>query len=737
LAESEIAEDGIENIENIIPYSNNREHILDELRFLDLLLYSEVKKFRNKTNHDLRGVVITEEEINEITSSSSPLTNIGKGQYHYEVEDGVSSSIGNLRSYIDKRMKSSLENKTFLALPTLSKLFNLTNMEKLVVVLCLAAEFDTKYGRLYAYLQDDMTKKRPTVDLVLRLLSKNSEEKLDLMQIISANSPLMRYNLIQFDDDSNNVNPLLSSRYLKLDERIVAFLLGISFMEPKLGRSLEIIYPEERNDVTIPSELKNYLEMIKSGKIKQTKKIVLNLGGPDEIAKRSFAEAVCKELNVLLLSIDLKDILQKNLPHEWSMRTLCRETLLLPAALYVKGFDITDDEKESNQLLKVLAKSIEEIGWFFFLSGNGKWHPIDNHGNITLISHTVEMPNINSRKEIWQTLSEAYRFDNDVDFETLATKYLFTRYRIERALYHARDLAKKREGEDCKINMKDLYEGCRAQCGQNLASLARKVNPLFTWNDIVLPPNIKDQLKEICYSIKHRRLVYEQWGFEKKLSLGKGLNVLFSGPSGTGKTMAAEIIANDLNLEMYKIDLSMVVSKWIGKTEKNLSGIFNEAREMNAILFFDEADSLFGKRTSIKDSHDRYANMEINFLLQKLEEFDGIVILASNYKENIDNAFSRRMHHAVEFPFPDEESRLTIWENIFPKDAPLENNVDLRYLANKFKISGGNIKNVALCAAFLAAEASSPISMIHVMKALKREYMKMGTIPPDVDLNLM
>ena len=223
-------------------------------------------------------------------------------------------------------------------------------------------------------------------------------------------------------------------------------------------------------------------------------------------------------------------------------------------------------------------------------------------------------------------------------------------------------------------------------------------------------------------------MVYGQWGFDRKLSLGKGLNILFSGPSGTGKTMAAEIMAHELKLDIYKIDLSVIVSKYVGETEKNLSKIFQEAETSNAILFFDEADTLFGKRSEVRDSHDRYANIEIGYLLQKMEEYTGIVILASNLRKNIDEAFTRRMHFSVDFPFPDEGHRLKIWRTIFPSEAPLHEDIDFAFLAKRFKIAGGNIKNIALNGAFLAAENSKRIGMSHIIQATKREYQKMGKL---------
>lgn len=222
-------------------------------------------------------------------------------------------------------------------------------------------------------------------------------------------------------------------------------------------------------------------------------------------------------------------------------------------------------------------------------------------------------------------------------------------------------------------------------------------------------------------------MVYDQWGFARKIA-GKDLNVLFSGPPGTGKTMAAGIIAAELGLDLYKIDLSQVVSKYIGETEKNLQHIFQAAENSNAILFFDEADTLFGKRSQVKDAHDRYANLEISYLLQQMEEYDGVALLATNLHANVDEAFLRRLKFSIEFPFPDEPARLLIWQEFFPPAVPTSSDIDFPFLARQFKLAGGNIKNIVLNAAFLAAARDEPVSMRHIILAAHREYQKMGKI---------
>jgi SpoVK/Ycf46/Vps4 family AAA+-type ATPase len=256
--------------------------------------------------------------------------------------------------------------------------------------------------------------------------------------------------------------------------------------------------------------------------------------------------------------------------------------------------------------------------------------------------------------------------------------------------------------------------------------LAQKIDPKYSWDDIVLPADQLSQLKELCSQAKYRYKVYGDWGFDRKLSLGKGMNAMFSGPPGTGKTMAAEVIADALQLDLFRIDLSQVVSKYIGETEKNLHQIFLEAQAGHAILFFDEADALFGKRSEVKDAHDRYANVEIGYLLQKMEEYEGVAILATNLRQHIDDAFLRRMTFVVEFPFPDVEYRRRIWQVVFPEAAPISEDVDFDLLAREIKLAGGNIKNIALRAAFFAAANGGRISTSHLWQAALREHQKLG-----------
>jgi SpoVK/Ycf46/Vps4 family AAA+-type ATPase len=279
----------------------------------------------------------------------------------------------------------------------------------------------------------------------------------------------------------------------------------------------------------------------------------------------------------------------------------------------------------------------------------------------------------------------------------------------------------------------DLFSAARAQTGNALVTLARRLESPYRWPDLVLPPRTMQQLQEVRAAIRHRTVVLEGWGFAARHGVSRGLNILFAGSSGVGKTMAAQILAHDAELDIYRIDLSSVVSKYIGETERNLERIFVAARASNAVLFFDEADALFGKRSEIKDAHDRYANIEVSYLLQRMEDYDGVAILATNLRRNLDDAFARRLHHVVEFPQPEAADRERLWRAMLPPLAPLARDIDLAFLARQFELTGGHIRNVVLAAAFLAAEEAAPISMRHLMRAVAREIQKLGRMPSRAD----
>jgi SpoVK/Ycf46/Vps4 family AAA+-type ATPase len=274
----------------------------------------------------------------------------------------------------------------------------------------------------------------------------------------------------------------------------------------------------------------------------------------------------------------------------------------------------------------------------------------------------------------------------------------------------------------------DLDRGARHASASGLSELAVALDAPFVWDDLVLPQRPQALLRSISSFLRHRDLVLSEWGYERTVARSQGLNVLFAGESGTGKTMAAQVLARELGLDIYRIDLAATVSKYIGETEKNLDRIFAAAEGSNAILFFDEADALFGRRSEVRDSHDRYANIEVAYLLQRMDSYPGAVVLATNFRQNMDDAFLRRLDFVIDFPFPEADDRRRIWRLVLPQQAPVDDDLDLDFLANQFRLSGGNIRNASLAAAFSAAEDNTPIGMGHLIQAVALEYTKLGRL---------
>lgn len=451
--------------------------------------------------------------------------------------------------------------------------------------------------------------------------------------------------------------------------------------------------------------------------------------------RQALAHWVCQQFRLPLLLADTKKLIDGPLPFGDMARLLCREAVLQPAALCLEHFDSLLDVDDSLQpKLQTLCTELESWGGLTFLLGSQPWQPQALLKHSLFIEFACPVPDEITRHQFWsRQLDRHSELLGEQGVAELASKFQLTPGQILDAIRNAENLAQWREPGSGRLTIDDLHIACQHQSSQELSRLAKKIEPLYDWQDIVLPDDQTRQLREIASHVKYKQTVMGKWGFGKKFSLGFSVTALFAGPSGTGKTMAAEVIAKELSLELYKIDLSSVISKYIGETEKNLQRIFTAASDSNAILFFDEADALFGKRSEVKDAHDRYANIEIAYLLQKMEEYSGIVIMATNLKKNMDEAFVRRIRFIIDFPLPDEKQREKIWRNMFPHQVPISPNVNLSELARKMKITGGNIKNISLRAAYLAAENDEIVKMDDLILASKYELKKMGNLYVDAD----
>jgi SpoVK/Ycf46/Vps4 family AAA+-type ATPase len=714
-------------------FSNNLEHIITELNRMDLKLRLHILRTRQDIDwkeDELRGLYISEKEISSRISDDFKVSpDISSNLSSDPLYKSLLEELTTLDKQIDaKKAEAFLQGKP-LRLERLKEIFSLNSFDKDVLLLCLLPELDVKYERLFGYAQDDVTKRRPTIALATDLLCSSLEDKLATREAFSPQSALIINYLLRFDEDPSAKAMSLAAKALKIDERILNYLLESDQIDYRLLPFTSLSKSQLRlADVIQPDAIKNRLvQLIQS----RNGGLVFYFQGSHGVGKQTTAEALCQDFGCPLLVIDVSRLLAEETNFEMLTQLIFREAKLLDAAIFWDNFDLLLAE-DKKLCLNDAIEGLRNCSYLNFLAGELPW----GRGHILHGTPFVDIkfpnPSYVERKKLWEVhLNSHFSLAPDIDLATLSNKFLFTGGQIRDAVTNAQNLARWRASEE--LSMDDLYTACRSQSNRKLNTLAHKIESKYTWADIILPGEQMIQLREVTNYVKYRQLVYGEWNFNQKLSLGKGLNVLFAGPSGTGKTMAAGIMANELKLDIYKIDLSTVVSKYIGETEKNLSKIFEEAETSNAILFFDEADALFGKRSEVRDSHDRYANIEIAYLLQRMEEYEGVVILATNLRKNMDEAFVRRMHFIVEFPSPEEEHRYQIWMSIFPTEAPLSNSVDFEFLARQFKITGGNIKNIALNAAFLAADSGDTITMDHLILATRREFQKMGKLCLEAD----
>lgn len=714
-------------------FQSNIDLLLAEFKRIELKVRLRLLSMRKNNSQseedDFKGLYVSEKQIDAIVSN---LHFQQEGQPSWPENSPIGTLAGSLKQYEEdlvEKKKEGLRRGLTFRLNDLERLFGLSIFDLDTLLVCLLPELDLAYQRIYAYLQDDVTKKSPTVNFVLQLLCNSYTDMLKARQAFSPEAPLLKYHLISLHDDHIPGPTTLLAKFIHVDERITNYLLETNTIDAHLLPFAHLVYPTLKlQDVILTQEIKQLLTKLVTQY--KGKALICHLHGIYGVGKQTTAEAVCSEFGVPMLYVDLNEMVLVDIPPELLVPLIFREGILQNAALYLNGYDLLlRDEKVIKPAYKAVMKELENYPHLVFLGGEKNWQPRGRLEYKSFIDIELPVPSYLVRKQLWQQQwNGASALAGDVDLGDVANKFRFSGGQIRDAITTARNLARWRNPGNELVTKQDLYSACRKQSREILNTMAHKIQPKYDWDDIILPEDQMEQLREICSYVKHYSTVYGDWGFERKLSLGKGLNVLFAGPSGTGKTMAAEIIAHELGLELYKIDLSAIVSKYIGETEKNLDRIFQEGQTSNAILFFDEADALFGKRSEVRDSHDRYANIEIAYLLQKMDEYDGIVILATNLRKNMDEAFSRRMHFALEFPIPDENDRYRIWKSIFPPEVPLAKDVDIKFMARQFKITGGNIKNIALGAAFLAAEDGGCLNTENLVRATKREYQKMGKL---------
>jgi SpoVK/Ycf46/Vps4 family AAA+-type ATPase len=689
------------------PYANTQDYLAEAFRLITLRLHCEIVRVRcmraANPRESFLGLFLSDEEVDLLLAGmySVPLPTTAT------IID-LDAEIVQLEDRIAARLSAT---HTTLRPHQLVETFQLAPLAVPIILLALAFEVDSRFSQVYAYLQNDVSRRWLSPGLALRLIDRQPSDPA-ARALFYAEEPLIRYRLIALHTPAGQVRPPLIDRPLKLDDRVVEYLFGSDAIAAPLRDLAELRHYEDDLDA-LPCDpetrqaLLNLCQMWRTGK----RQHVL-LRGARGIHKTLAAGTITARLGYPLLLIDC-DVLARRTGEDVAelLRLAVREALLQGAILHLRHVDALDAPGQA------AAAAIDALPVIF-----SAVTPSEAFSALPAIS--FDLPGYALRRRLWQTHMNGSGDANLVD--VLAGRFKLTPGQIEAAVQQAQEKTWLRDGLERSPHREDYFAGSRAQSNPSLEQLAHKIVAPHVWADLVLPAAQVQQLQDIVNRVRHAHTVMQEWGFAKRLGTKQGVMALFSGPSGTGKSMAAGILAQALGLDMYKIDLSGVVSKYIGETEKNLNRIFAEASAGNVVLFFDEADALFGKRSEVKDAHDRYANIEISYLLQRMEFFDGITILATNFSQNMDEAFTRRLDHVVEFPFPRPDDRERIWRSLFPPDAPLADEIDFAFLAGQFELAGGNIKNCALTAAFYAAESDQHIGMAHLLQAVARELQKLG-----------
>ena len=584
------------------------------------------------------------------------------------------------------------------SLDILSQKFNLSAFERDILLLCLSIELRPEISMLCEKLQGE-SKNYPTLNLALSYLPYSNS------QVISRNYPLLRWELIEVLP-----NYSFTRAPIRLEKRILSYILGVNEFDEKLIGIIQPI-PEELEANYLPKSQLNLVDnMVSIWSNESNEKPILQICGSEIYSKYAIASQLCKNLNLNLFVLLANQLPTKPKELEEIKRRWEREAILTNGVLLL---DLDEIEGVNKSIEPIISSFIETLGVPLIISSSerrsSRYRPI--------IYFDLPSLSYEEKQSIWlENLGDRSAQLNG-QLDRVASQFNLSPHAIEATSYSV--LVNEKNGHslsDC------LWNSCRTSARPKLDNLAQRIESDATWEDLIIPESEKDLLKDLAIQVKQKVKVYEQWGFGGK-KRGLGITALFHGSSGTGKTMAAEVIANTLNLDLYRIDLSSVVSKYIGETEKNLKKIFDAAESGGTVLLFDEADAIFGKRTEVKDSHDRHANVEVSYLLQRMEAYQGLAILTTNLKQNMDRAFLRRIRFIVKFEFPDTESRSKIWQGIFPAFAPTSG-LKFDKLAN-LHANGGDIKNIALNAAFIAAEANEPIMMKHLLEAAKKENAKL------------
>ncbi len=606
--------------------------------------------------------------------------------------------------------------------PLLARLrrgFSLSRLDLTIIAILLAPELDHELERAYTFAVDDFTRKRGDVGFITRLIGAGDPETADLaLTRFDDGAPLRRHGVVALAAAGEAAATMRAAR---LTDRIASFLRGHDTIDELVRGFVRPSSPQPIGGIVMPQET---LGQIVRALDPRRGPARLLLAGPDGSGRALAVEAILAASGRRSLRVDLAGIVAEGRVGE-RLAAALREAALRDAAAILEGGATIRDEVP-RALVNAITDGVDglDVPIVLTLATRPAWLA---QAVPELLELDIPAPTFRERVELW-TRSLPPPLADPADLETVAARYGFTGATIARAARRAAATARLRDPDGPKVSLDDLGDAARLMFSHRLGGMAQRIPTGFRWDDLVLQKETLDAVREVTRFARFRPFLLEDWGFAAKLPYGRGVSAILAGPPGTGKTMVAQLLAKELGYDLYRIDLSQVVNKYIGETEKNLAKIFDEAESSHAVLFFDEADSLFAKRTDVKSSNDRYANLEVNYLLQRMETYDGVTLLATNLEQGIDEAFKRRVRFSIMFELPEEDERRKLWVSMFPKQVPLDANIDWDLIAKRFEMAGGYIKKAALRAALTAAEANRAISTNDILEAARQEYREMGRI---------
>lgn len=715
------------------PYNSIEEYEKDRIRFLDILLSiacsmshesNDKEQCVEIENSHLRGIPITGGEV--IAALMQQASGYVENIPYAEIKEILLEA----EDYIEQRVSVST---IVIPVRKLADKLGLSEWERFLILLAGANFLDAKYELIFAFLQGDVRMKLPSLRLAYSLYGLFHEmERVELGRTAEGKGKLFEI-VLKSQELYDNIK--LGQTYT-LRQRIYGWLMGDEELYNGLkGKAVRFSYKEELEPIRIREQDCWKVGRLMGILLEQEKgqSQVLNLYGQHGNGRRFLVKHAAKALGKSVLFVDVSEIISgyantaNGITIEETLNMLSTECILedLVLCFFCHEYEKADEEKEELSV-SLLSQFVRQCGKkfssFVWISEEKAEYLLRQE--FQYIGYEVKDLEIKERYELWMRFSEEYPVSDKVDFRLISNQFLFTIRGIQDALWNA-DLHRRCEGRE-KIEKEDIRMAIKQQSWNQLGHCVQSVPALYTWDDLVLPEEPSRQLKLLCDQVKYKNIVGEEWGFYEKTAYGRGVCALFSGAPGTGKTMAVQVIANELGLNLYRVDLSQLISKYIGETEKNISKVFARAKGINALLFFDEADSLFAKRLDVRDSMDRSANAQTGHLLQEIENYDGITILATNLAMNLDDAFKRRIKFMVKFSFPTEEVRLKLWKSIMPAKVPCAEEIAFEFYAKKFELSGSSIKEILTSAAYFAAAESRSLTNQDVIEAIKMNYSKYG-----------